>query len=74
MSTKLYGSTGKLLRVDLSQGGMWEETLAETTLRKYFGGTCLGAKYVYDEVTPRASGQTRKIASLLAPDLWAVPG
>lgn len=54
MSTKLYGSTGKLLRVDLSQGGMWKETLAETTLRKYFGGTCLGAKYLYDEVAPKS--------------------
>ncbi len=54
VSTKLYGSTGKLLRVDLSQGQIWEETLTEATLRKYLGGNCLGAKYLYDEVDPKS--------------------
>ena len=58
MSTKLYGATGKLLRVDLSQGRVWEETVAETILRKYFGGTCLGAKYLYDEVDPNSQWST----------------
>jgi len=27
--------------------------LDEATLRKYFGGTCLGAKYLHDEVDPK---------------------
>ncbi len=54
MSTKLYGTTGKILRVDLSKERIWEETLDEATLRKYFGGTCLGAKYLYDEVDPKS--------------------
>lgn len=54
MSAKLYGTTGKILRVDLSKERIWEETLDEATLRKYFGGTCLGAKYIYDEVDPKS--------------------
>lgn len=53
MSTKLYGSTGKILRVDLSQGKVWGDELDEATLRKYVGGTSMGAKYLYDEVAPK---------------------
>ncbi len=37
----MYGSTGKVLRVDLSQGKVWDEALDEATLRKYLGGTDL---------------------------------
>ncbi|HEX78287.1 MAG TPA: hypothetical protein G4O03_07800 [Dehalococcoidia bacterium] len=54
MGAKLYGATGKVLRVDLSQGRIWEEVLDEATLRKYFGGTCLGVKYLCDEVDPKS--------------------
>jgi aldehyde:ferredoxin oxidoreductase len=51
MSVKVIGGyTGKVLRVDLSQGKISQETLDEATLRKYLGGTGLGAKYLYDEV------------------------
>lgn len=53
MSTKLYGSTGKILRVDLSQGRVWDEALDEATLRKYLGGTGLGMKYLFEEVDPK---------------------
>ena len=52
MSANLYGTTGKFLRVDLSEGRIWEESLDENTLRKYLGGTSLGVKYLYDEVSP----------------------
>ena len=52
MSANLYGTTGKFLRVDLSEGRIWEESLDENTLRKYLGGTSLGVKYLYDEVDP----------------------
>ncbi|MBW2334572.1 MAG: aldehyde ferredoxin oxidoreductase, partial [Deltaproteobacteria bacterium] len=55
MSTTLYGTTGKILRVDLSKEQIWEETLDEDLLRKYLGGTSLGVKYLYDEVDPKLS-------------------
>ena len=53
MSTNRYGSTGKVLRVDLSQGRAWDEAIDEATLRKYLGGTGLGMKYLFEEVDPR---------------------
>ena len=53
MSTNQYGSTGKVLRVDLSQGRVWDEAIDEATLRKYLGGTGLGMKYLFEEVGPK---------------------
>jgi aldehyde:ferredoxin oxidoreductase len=51
MAVKVIGGyAGKVLRVDLSKGKISQETLDEATLRKYLGGTGLGAKYLYDEV------------------------
>ena len=47
---KLNGYAGKILRVNLTTGKMSEEKLDEVTLRKYVGGTSLGAKYLWDEI------------------------
>lgn len=47
---KLYGYAGKLLRVDLTSERVTDVELDEETVRKYVGGTGLGAKYLYDEV------------------------
>jgi len=49
----MYGSTGKVLRVDLTQGKLWDEALDEATLRKYLGGTGLGTKYLMELVDPK---------------------
>ena len=46
----LYGYAGKLLRIDLTNEKVLEEKLDEATLRKWVGGTGLGAKYLFDEV------------------------
>ncbi|MFC1982341.1 aldehyde ferredoxin oxidoreductase family protein [Chloroflexota bacterium] len=46
------GYIGKLLRVDLTDELISQEDLDEATLRKYLGGTALGAKYLFDEVPP----------------------
>ena len=46
------GYVGKMLRVDLTSGQISEEILDPETLRKYVGGTALGAKYLYEEVPP----------------------
>lgn len=46
------GYAGKFLRVDLSTAQFTEERLDEQILRKYVGGTGIGAKYLYEEVPP----------------------
>jgi len=46
------GYMGKILRVDLSNERISEETPDNETLRSYIGGTGLGAKYLYEEVPP----------------------
>jgi len=46
------GYTGKLLRVDLSTGQMTDEAVDPVTMRKFVGGTGLGAKILYEEVRP----------------------
>jgi aldehyde:ferredoxin oxidoreductase len=46
------GYVGKILRVDLTNERISEEILDGETLRKYVGGTALGAKYLYEEVPP----------------------
>jgi aldehyde:ferredoxin oxidoreductase len=46
------GYAGKILRVDLTNERIGEEILDRETLRKYVGGTALGAKYLYEEVPP----------------------
>lgn len=44
--------TAKILRVDMSSGKTERVTLDEKVLRKFLGGTSLGAKFLYDEVLP----------------------
>jgi len=46
------GYAGKILRVDLSTGNIWNESLTEQIVRKWVGGAGLGTKYLYDEVPP----------------------
>jgi len=53
MKSKLYGTTGKILRVDLGKERVREEALDESVLRRYVGGTALGSKYLYEEVDPK---------------------
>ena len=47
---KIYGYGGKLLRIDLTNEQVTKEYLDEATLRKWVGGTGLGAKYLFEEV------------------------
>lgn len=50
-SKGIGGYVGKILRVDLTNEKITEESLPdEATLRKYIGGTGLGIKMMYDEV------------------------
>lgn len=51
---KWTGWTGTVLRVDLSTGRVTKEPLHERWARDYVGGRGLGARYLYDEMDPRA--------------------
>ena len=51
-ASAIGGYTGRILRVDLGREQISEESLDNETLRKYIGGTGLGAKYLYEEVPP----------------------
>jgi len=55
LATIQYGSTGKVLRVDLTKGKIWDEALDEATIRRFLGGTGLGVKYLIEEVDPRTN-------------------
>jgi aldehyde:ferredoxin oxidoreductase len=46
------GYAGKILRVDLTNKKYTTEELDPAVLKKYIGGTALGAKYLYEEVKP----------------------
>jgi len=50
-SPKSGGYAGKLLRVDLTNRKFTEEYLDETVLRKFVGGTGVGIKFLYEEVS-----------------------
>ena len=46
------GYTGKVLRVDLTAGKFGEAKIEEDLLKKYLGGSSLGARILYDELDP----------------------
>jgi len=46
----LYGYTGRLLRVDLTEGKVSTEKVVPELLRKFLGGVGYGAKLYYDEI------------------------
>ena len=46
------GIAGKLLRVDLTSGRIWSDTLSQRDWRDYLGGVGIGAKILYEEVPP----------------------
>ena len=44
----MHGYLGRILRVDLSRGRLWDEALNEDYARSYVGGSGLAARYLYD--------------------------
>ena len=45
----MWGNTGKIIRVDLSEGGVHVDSLPEEYYRKYIGGSGLAAKIFWDQ-------------------------
>ena len=52
MPTRIPGYAGAIARIDLTRRETTSESLSESDLRKYVGGTGFGAKYLYAEVPP----------------------
>ena len=50
----MKGYAGRFLRVDMTDGELSDVTFDEATLRKYLGGTGIGAKILYEEVPPES--------------------
>jgi len=48
----IQGYEGSVLKVDLSVRSVSEERIAEAVMKKYVGGTGLGAKFLYEQVGP----------------------
>lgn len=46
----MYGTTKRLLRVNLTFGKIRTEKLSEETIRRFLGGKCLGARILYEEL------------------------
>ena len=44
------GYTGKVLRVDLTRGETWVESLDDDLIRRWVGGVGFGAHYLWEEV------------------------
>jgi aldehyde:ferredoxin oxidoreductase len=66
VSNASYGYAGGVLRVDLSHGSITEEKLDESMLRRYLGGTGLGAKYLYENVPPGVAWNDQQNVLVLA--------
>ncbi len=49
----MKGWTGRVLRVDLGEGRIWEEELKEDVLRNFIGGRGLGINYLLREADPK---------------------
>ncbi len=52
--TKTCGYAGKFLRLDLTSERLQDHIFGEKTLRNYIGGSGLGTKILYDEVSPES--------------------
>jgi aldehyde:ferredoxin oxidoreductase len=50
----MFGWHGRLLRVNLTEGTIWEEPIAEEEARKYIGGRGLAIKYLMEGMDPNA--------------------
>ncbi len=56
----MYGWTGKLLRVDLSNGEVSEEDLDPKIARDFIGARGIGAKYLFDEIDAKVDALSPK--------------
>ncbi|OGO20345.1 MAG: hypothetical protein A2Z15_00990 [Chloroflexi bacterium RBG_16_50_11] len=62
-------NTGKILRVNLSNGKVSTESIPESVAADFIGGRGYGIKYLYDEITPGVEplGEKNKLIMLTGP-------
>jgi aldehyde:ferredoxin oxidoreductase len=65
-----------MLRVDLDDGAVESEPVPERWVRRYVGGKGLGARYLYDELSPGADplGPENALLFMLGPLSGLLPG
>jgi len=65
----MYGFMGKILRVDLKEKRLWDESIDEEFARKYIGGVGFATKILYDEVPKGADplGPENKLIFMTGP-------
>ena len=65
----MYGFMGKILRVDLTEKRLWDESIDEEFARKYIGGVGFATKILYDEVPKGADplGAENKLIFMTGP-------
>ena len=70
----MFGYMGKILRVNLTNERISEDTLSEDDAKKYLGGAALSAKILFDELRPGIDplGSENKMVIAAGP-LCAVP-
>ena len=51
----MYGWTGKLLRVNLTENTTTSEDISKNVLENYLGGRGLGTKIIFDEINPKVN-------------------
>ena len=73
-SSSCLGYAGNILRVDLSNNNINNETPDPSTLRRYLGGTGLGMKILYDEVLPGVEWNNPGNRLIFATDQSTAPG
>ena len=49
----MAGFEGKMLEINLSKGSISKSTVSKDIIRKYIGGSGLGAKLMFDRVDPK---------------------
>ena len=65
--TERYGSWGKVLRVDLTEGRTWTEEVDEATFRKRPGGRAMIAHYLLTELAPHTDALAPENLLVFAP-------
>lgn len=65
----MYGSAGRVLRVNLTNGNISSEALTEEVSRKFLGGRGLGAKILFEELKPNTDplGPDNKLVFAVGP-------
>jgi aldehyde:ferredoxin oxidoreductase len=65
----MFGFMGKILRVDLTAGKLWDEPIPQDWARQFLGGAGLATRYLYEEVPQGADplGKDNRLIFMTGP-------